>query len=84
MFCARTVAAGTATGYCRLDISISGPAVRQHPGPGTESLTLDARRLSLSAAAHARRVHAWCEKGLSMSRVEEASDAAQRGAILIE
>ena len=27
--------------------------MRQHPGPGTESLTLDARRLSLSAAAAA-------------------------------
>jgi hypothetical protein len=27
----------------------SGPAVRQHPGPGTESLTLDASRLSLSS-----------------------------------
>ena len=32
----------------------SGPAVRQHPGPGTESLTLDARRLSLSAASRRR------------------------------
>src|SRR4051812_17712260 len=28
-----------------------GPAARQRPGPGTESLSLDARRLSLSAAA---------------------------------
>ena len=38
---------------CSRHTKNSGPAVRQHPGPGTESLTLDARRLSLSDVRYA-------------------------------
>jgi hypothetical protein len=33
----------------------SGPAVRQHPGPGTESVILDACRLSLSVVCDAQQ-----------------------------
>jgi hypothetical protein len=57
-------------------MKISGPAVRQHPGPGTELLSLDASRLSRSGADGAR----WRTGGIAT----DAARAATRGAAMTD